>query len=174
MSTFDIRDLRKAEAEKYAHIQAAKDKAILKELQELQEQEDILTTLDVLLDCILTAADIIEIDTHVVSFMAVLDTNPQLLVTNGSDVTAKVYQVINNVSLNPNTRFDVTKKDASAVAHERIVENIKLMSNLVGISPAEIGVESMDTGQDEHIARQLQNEQADLDEPPEYTDSESD
>ena len=129
-------------------------------MQYFEEFEYFLDQLEMITLEIHNAINIIEIDMTVISFMSLLETNQHFMENNSlkQQTAGKVIQIINSISQNENSKFDVTIKDDNEAA-KRIAENTKTILKLVDYDDSGINFELMDTGGDEEVAKKIHEEE---------------
>lgn len=175
MSGFDIRDLRKNHAEKFAQqkeqeekekkVQEEKkrietDEAMIKEIMYKHDFEDFTDQLSNIMINIQTCTNIIELDIYVESFKQQLENNIRFTETEycHQEIIQKVTELIHCVSQNENSKFNVTVKDINTDAAQRITNNIKTIMNLSKCNENDVHIDLMDTSNDEHLAKKLQDD----------------
>lgn len=175
MSTFDIRSLRKNQAEKYAlqKEQEEKEKRKQEELKRIENEEkmlqeivykhdfeDFVHRIDAILIDIHSCNNILEMDLYVQSFKHQLEQNIKFIDTDycREEIVHKVTDLINTVSQNNNSTFNITIKDPNTEAALRITENIKLIMTMCKFNEHDIHLDIMDTSNDEELAKKLQEE----------------
>jgi hypothetical protein len=175
MSGFDIRDLRKNQAEKYAKVkeQEENEKKQQEELKRIEaehkmlqevvfknEFEDFIDRLDVILINIHNCNNILEMDMYVESFKQQLEQNIKFVETEycKEELAHKVTELINCVSQSDKTKFNITVKDSNTEAAQRITNHVKQIMNICKFNENDVQVELMDTTQDEDMAKKLQDD----------------
>ncbi|QKF94824.1 hypothetical protein QKU48_gp1366 [Fadolivirus algeromassiliense] len=150
-------ELERQEKEKQRLEDEAK---LLKEMQLREEFDEFMIKLDSLTIETQTAQNIIEIDTCVTSFISLLEAHMQYIENENTkqDVTTKIIEMINNISMNQNSKFDITKKDEQHEASQRIINGVKMMLSLVNLDESGINIDIMDTMGDEELAKKMQEE----------------
>lgn len=175
MSGFDIRDLRKNQADKYAKIKEHEDnekkhqeelkrleteQKMLQEIQYKNDFEDCINQLDIILFSINGCSNILEMNMYVESFKQQIDQNNKFLETEycREEIVQKITELINTVSQNQNAKFDFTVKDSNSEAAQKITDTIKQIMNLCKLNENDVNIELMDTTNDENIAKKLEQE----------------
>ena len=138
MSNFDIRELRKNQADKYAKIkeqEKIEDKKreieiennILQEIIYKQEFENFINNLNNIIINVQNCNDITEISLYIETFKEQLDKNIKFVNTDycKDEISEKVMSLIQNINKNPNSKFDITVKNSSTNAAENITNHIK-------------------------------------------------
>jgi len=173
--SFNIGQFRQKEAERFAKYmeqqenekKLVEDKIIIENetilLKEMEIREDFdmfLSKLDITSSEIINVNNILDIDLHVVCFMNILENGKQFLDNLNfiQEITNKVMVLINNVTNNTNSKFNVMLKNENTEAANRISNHIKLCLRLVNYDDASIDIELMDTQEDEEMATKLQFE----------------
>ena len=184
-----LQDYNEIQAQKYAKFREQKDKEereqrekeekikfdleekvrleneekLLKEMQFFEEFEGFLDQLEQITLEIHTAISIIEIDMTVVTFMTLLESNQHFMDSDSTrqQIAGKVIQVINSISQNENSKFDVTIKDDNDAA-KRITENTKTILKLINYDDTGINFELMDTVGDEEVAKNIHKQDLDV------------
>lgn len=178
---FDIKELRKKEAQKFAQQKEAIEKEkrdkeekdrqekekirlenetkMLKELQEANEFEELLGTMESLIIETQNAKNITEIDICVMSCMSMLENSGKFIDNEGlrQDIRGKVMEMINAISQNTNSKFNITKQNEKETS-QRIINNTKTMLNLIKMDDDDIDIELMDTKDDGELAKKLEEE----------------
>lgn len=155
-------DRIKAEEErnKIEEIRLEKEAEMLEEMEYKEEFNNLLFSLDTFIVDIQSATNIMEIGMYVHCFKNVLENNIKFI--NDSNLTPeiaeKVTLMINNISQNENSYFDITNKDTNADVSRDIISNIKECLNIVNLDENSIDIQLMNTDQDEEIARKIQEE----------------
>lgn len=176
-----LQDYQDIQAQKYAKYKAQKDKEekeqrdkeekvrleqeeklrlvneerLLRELQYREEYDSFLNHMETITVEIHNAISIIEIDMTLVAFMSTLENNVQFMYNDDlkQEIAGKVIQVVNSISQNENSKFDITVKDDNYEAAQRIAKNTKTILELVNYDGEGINIELMDTTNDEEIAK---------------------
>jgi len=141
-------------------IRLENEEKLIKEMQYFEEFEYFLDQLEMITLEIHNAISITEIDMTVISFMSLLESNQHFMENNSlkQQTAGKVIQIINSISQNENSKFDVTIKDDNEAA-KRITENTKTILKLVDYDDSGINFELMDTGGDEEVAKKIHEEE---------------
>jgi hypothetical protein len=175
MAGFDIRDLRKNQAEKFAKAKEEEDnekkkqeetkkieteQKLLQEIMVKNEFDDMIAHLDTILVDVNECMNILEMDMYVEVFKRILEQNSKFLETEycREELVQKITELINCVSQNTNSKFDITAKDLYTDSAQKITDNIKLIMNLCKLNETDINIELMDTTNDEDIAKKLQQD----------------
>jgi len=175
MSGFDIRDLRKKHAEQYAKAkeQEENEKKQQEELKRIETEqkmlheiaykhdfEDFINQLETILVDVHSCHNILEMDLYVESFKHQIVQNNKFLETEycHQEIIQKVTELINCVSQNSNSKFDITVKDSNTEAANRITNTIKQIMNLCKLNENNVNIELMDTSNDEEMAKKLHQE----------------
>ena len=148
---------KKLEAEK---IIIENEILLLKEMKIMEELYMFLEELDNMCSKIIIADNIVDIDLHVLCFMNILE-NGKILIDNPNfmqEITTRIMTMINNVTQNQNSKFNITVKDNKSEAAYRIKNHIKLCLKMINYDDTYIDIELMDTQNDEEIAKKLQLE----------------
>jgi len=188
MSGFDIRDLRKKHAEQYAKVkeQEENEKKQQEELKRIETEqkmlheiaykndfEDFINQLDTILVDVHSCHNILEMDLYVEAFKHQLEQNSKFLETEycHQEIIQKMTDLINCVSQNSNSKFDITVKDSNTEAANRITNTIKQIMNLCKLNENNVNIELMDTSNDEEIAKKLHQENIDNQENIDYQEN---
>jgi len=141
-------------------IRLENEEKLIKEMQYFEEFEYFLDQLEMITLEIHNAISITEIDMTVISFLSLLEINQHFMENNSlkQQTAGKVIQIINSISQNENSKFDVTIKDDNDAA-KRIAENTKTILKLVDYDDSGINFELMDTGGDEEVAKKIHEEE---------------
>lgn len=175
MSGFDIRDLRRKQAEQYAKAKEQEEnekkkqeeikkieieQKMLQEIAFKNDFEDFINHLDTILVDVHNCHNILEMDLYVESFKQQIEKNLKFIDTDycHQEILQKVTELINCVSQNTNSKFDITIKDSNTEAANKITQNIKQIMNLCKLHENNINIELMDTSNDEEIAKKLAEE----------------
>ena len=178
MSGFDIRDLRKKHAEQYAKAkeQEENEKKQQEELKRIETEqkmlheiaykndfEDFINQVDTILVDVHSCHNILEMDLYVEAFKHQLEQNSKFLETEycHQEIIQKMTDLINCVSQNSNSKFDITVKDSNTEAANRITNTIKQIMNLCKLNENNVNIELMDTSNDEEMAKKLHQENLD-------------
>lgn len=175
MSGFDIRDLRKTQAEKYAKAKEEEDnekkrqdeikridseQKMLQEVVFKNEYEDFIDRIDVILVNIHNCNNILEMNMYIETFKHQLEQNITFVNTDycREEIAQKVTELINCVSQSDKTKFDITVKDSNNEAAQQITNHVKNIMTLCKFNENGVKVEIMDTTNDEDMAKKLQDE----------------
>ena len=147
----------KLKMEEEEKLRLENESKLLKDLQYREEFDDFLGEMENVTLEMHNAISIIEIDMTLISFMSLLESNSHFIVNESlnQEIVGKVIQVVNSISQNENSKFDVTVKDENYGAAQRIAENIKIILKLINYENAGVDVELMDTTEDEKIAKDM-------------------
>ncbi len=150
-------DERKLEEDK---IRIENETILLKEMEIREEFDIFLSKLDIASSEIIIANNILDIDLHVLCFVNILENGKQFIDNLNfiQEITDKVMILINNVTDNTNSKFNVTLKNENTEAANRITNHIKLCLKLINHDDTSIDIELMHTQEDEEIAKRLQFE----------------
>jgi len=131
------------------------------EMELSSEYENIVAKLETITVEILSAENIIEIDLQVTCFATLLESAMKFFYDydKKKEISDRVIMMINSISQNPNSKFDVTLQDSSTEASKKIADNIKLCLTLVDYDDSSINVELMNTEDDAEYAKKLEEEQ---------------
>lgn len=145
----------KIRLEKEEKLRLENEEKLLRELQYREEYDSFLNIMESITVEIHNAISIIEIDMTLTAFMSTLENNVQFVLNDElkQEISCKVLQVINSISQNENSKFDVTVKDDNYEAAQRIAKNTKIILELVNYDGEGMSVELMDTTNDEEIAK---------------------
>lgn len=150
-------ELEKQENEKKRIEEEAK---MLLEMQLREEYEEFLIKLESLIAETQTAKNIIEIDVCVISFVSLIENHMQYIDNENTnqEVVGKIMEMVNAISQNSNSKFDITKQNEEKEAADRIINGIKSLLQLANVDEANMDIEVMDTIGDEEIAKKMQEE----------------
>lgn len=167
MAGFDIRELRQNQAQKFANekkaiedkIKLEQEENMLKEITFKNNFENYINRLTIILINIQSCHDILELNIYVESFKHVLENEIEFTNTEycHQEISNKVIELINCVSQNENTKFNVTVKNPNTEAAQNIMNNIKIIMELIKLHENDVHIEVMDTTGDEELAKKLHN-----------------
>jgi hypothetical protein len=176
-ASFDLKSIWKRQAEKYeAHkvkqqeenvkhekemkeienkLRLENEAKIIQEIQLYEDFEEFILKIETIIFQINNANDIIEIDGCLISLISLIEIstiyfeNEQMK----KEISDKLFNIVNSISQNINSKFDITVRDMRFEASLRIIQNIKKILEMIGCN--DIDVQLMDTSNDEQIATDL-------------------
>src|SRR6185312_2092581 len=148
-------------------IRLEQEEKLMKEMLYHEKFYNFVDQIENITTDIRNAKNIIEIDFIVNLLISLLENNKHFIDDENNDylkqeITAKIIAVINEINQNENSQFDVTIKNDNYLASRRIVENTKIIIQMIKYDDDEINIELMDTIRDDKIAQEIHDEETEL------------
>jgi hypothetical protein len=158
-----LQELKQEQEKKYLQHKAQEEKEkekkrleteakMLKEIEVQQEYEAFLNKLENTIVDIQNSNDIVEIEFFISSFKSIIEANVKYIEYFREEISDKVLDLITYINNNENSKFNITDKNIHV---ETIINNIKLIMELVNLDSSVMDIELMDTSDDAKIAEQL-------------------
>lgn len=145
-------------------IRLEQEEIMLKEMQYREEFDNVLDQLDTVIIGIHDSTCIMEVGMNTFCFRTLLEKYQKFTddVNLLPEMAERVMSMISAISENPNTNYNIANKDMNFEASKDITDNIKECLKLVHTDESSIGLQLMNTDNDEAFAQQLQ---ADINRP---------
>jgi len=133
---------------------------MLEEIAFKNDFDDFINNIDTILVDVHGCNNILEMNLYIEAFKHQLEINNKFIETEycHQEILQKVTELINCVSENSNSKFDITVKDSNTEAANQITNIIKQIMILCKLNENHINIELMDTSNDEEIAKKLHQE----------------